>query len=146
MSIAMEWWVFATWADFILHFTQVALETYTAQLVFSEERDDDNLVRLSGFSYMLHCVLIFPFSPQIDHLENSLSSEVEFSKNVDPAATQPERKTSEMFLRVVTLCTKKNHKKRPSIEFVSTSPLSTISWTDYHILQVESLSIFDFQY
>ena len=102
MSIAMELWVLAIWADLILHFTQVVLETYTAQLVFSEERDDDNLVRLSGYSYMLHCVLIFPFSPQIDHLEDSLSSEVEFSKNVDPAATQPERETSEMFLRVVT--------------------------------------------
>ena len=70
----------AIWADLILHFTQVVLETYTAQLAFSEERDDDNLVRLSGYSYMLHCVLIFPFSPQIDHLEDSLSSEVEFSQ------------------------------------------------------------------
>ena len=64
-------------------------------------------------------MLIFPFSPQIDHLEDSLSSEVEFSKNVDPAATQPERKTSEMFLRVVTLCTKK---KRPHMDKVICCP------------------------
>ena len=40
----------------------------------------------------------------------------------DPAATQPERKTSEMFLRVVTLCTKKNHKKRPHMDKVICCP------------------------
>ena len=39
MSIAMELWVLAIWADLILHFTQVVLETYTAQLAFSEDRD-----------------------------------------------------------------------------------------------------------
>ena len=46
MSIAMELWVLAIWADVILHFTQVVLETYTAQLAFLEDRDDENLVVL----------------------------------------------------------------------------------------------------
>ena len=42
-------------------------------------------------------MLIFPFS---DHLEDSLSSEVEFSKNVDPAARFPEWRVSRLSLEM----------------------------------------------